>query len=105
MLPCCGFFIIPNDTEDIVEITGCPNGIDWSIIHSESDVKLITEKGNEVNIKLTTYRDIVFDFADKIEAFYKNCQPKVIPTDEFDRNGFIKFWKEWHNRRYFDYQT
>lgn len=33
ILPCCGHFIIPNDTDDTVEISRCPNGIDWSILH------------------------------------------------------------------------
>ena len=22
-----------------------------------------------------------------------------LPKDEFDRNGYITFWKEWHRRR------
>jgi hypothetical protein len=40
MLPCCGFFIIPHDIDDTVEITGCPNGIDWSVLHIEDYIKL-----------------------------------------------------------------
>ena len=32
-LPCCGHFMIPNETLDNVTILGCPNGIDWSVIH------------------------------------------------------------------------
>lgn len=31
MLPCCGFFYIPNEKLDNATILGCPNGIDWSI--------------------------------------------------------------------------
>lgn len=99
LLPCCGHFIIPDDTKDTVEIYGCPNGIDWSVLHSNESVKLVTQKGNEVSIKLTDYRGIVFDFADKIEAYYKMCKEKVVPTDEIERNGYIKFWREWHIRR------
>ncbi|MFT9495287.1 hypothetical protein [Anaerosolibacter sp.] len=100
MLPCCGFFIIPNDHDDTVEISGCANGIDWSVIHTDGYVKLVTEKGTEVKIEKSLYREIVFNFVDKIEAFYRNCKEKSMPTDDFEHSGYIKFWKEWRNRRY-----
>lgn len=100
ILPCCGHFIIPNDTDDTVEISGCSNGIDWSILHIGGYVRLVTEKGNEVSITLDDYTETVFNFVDKIEEFYKKCQEKIIPTDSFDRDGYIKFWKEWNNRRH-----
>ncbi|WP_243129204.1 hypothetical protein [Hathewaya massiliensis] len=99
MLPCCGFFVIPHDTEDTVEICGCPNGIDWSVLHRNGKVKLITEKGHEVEIELNAYKKVVFDFVDEIKSFYDKCSPKNIPTEEFDYNGYIKFWKEWSGRR------
>lgn len=99
MLPCCGFFIIPNDNEETVEITGCAYGIDWSVLHTNAYVKLVTERGTEVEIELNTYREIVFGFADKIEQYYRGCKEKVLPTDDFAYNGYIKFWREWSNRR------
>ncbi|MBZ9626297.1 hypothetical protein G9F71_026180 [Clostridium sp. FP2] len=104
MLPCCGFFIIPNDVDDTVEISGCPTGVDWSVLHTNDYVKLITEKGNEVDIELNSYREIVFSFVDKIEDFYRKCQEKNIPqkhipTNDFEYNGYIKFWREWSNRK------
>lgn len=100
MLPCCGHFIIPGDTDDTVEICGCPSGIDWSVLHTDGYVKLVTEKGNEISINLNTYTEIVFNFVDKVEDFYKKSQAKNIPTDDFDREGYIKFWREWNNRRH-----
>ncbi|MEA1960400.1 MAG: hypothetical protein U9N81_03760 [Bacillota bacterium] len=42
MLPCCGFNMYANKTLDTVDIVGCPNGIDWSVIHEGNEVKLIT---------------------------------------------------------------
>jgi len=72
MLPCCGHLIIPHDDEDIVDICGCSNGVDWSVLHEGEYVKLITEKGTEVSITLADYTKTVFHFADKIEEFYKN---------------------------------
>ena len=100
MLPCCGFFIIANDDLDSVTISGCPNGIDWSILHNNNDsVTIVTDDGTEEEIPLKEYRDEVFRFADKIENYYSLCSPKVLPKDAFDRNGYIAFWNEWHRRR------
>ena len=100
MLPCCGFFIIPDEKEDIVEISGCPNGIDWTVLHQDECVKLITQKGTEIILELSLYREIVYCFIDTIEGFYKKSTPKNIPSDTFDRDGYIKFWKEWDKRRH-----
>lgn len=99
MLPCCGFFIIPSDDDDTVEITGCSSGVDWSILHEENYIKLISQSGNEVTVDLESYKEVVFKFVDKIEEFYHSCQDKNIPKDKFERNGYIKFWKEWYIRR------
>lgn len=99
MLPCCGFFMIPNQTLDNVTISGCPNGIDWSVIHDGNSVILELEDGTREYVDIADYRREVFNFADKIEAFYKSCIPRKMPDDEFERNGYIAFWNEWHKRR------
>ncbi|MDE7426078.1 MAG: hypothetical protein K2N51_20670 [Lachnospiraceae bacterium] len=99
MLPCCGFFMIPDEKLENVTIIGCPNGIDWSVIHEDDSVRLILEDGTETIIPISEYKNEVFRFADKVESFYKSCSPKKMPEDEYDRNGYITFWKEWHRRR------
>ena len=99
MLPCCGFFFIANDTLDNVTISGCSNGVDWSVIHNDDFVILKTEDGTEETVSIEHYKNEVFRFADKIETFYNSCTPKKIPDDEFERNGYIAFWNEWHRRR------
>ena len=99
MLPCCGHWIIADDNLENVDICGCPNGVDWSVIHDGNFVKLILESGYEVMVPLSDYREEVYRFADKIEAFYRSCREKIIPENEFDRNGYIAFWNEWHRRR------
>jgi len=101
MLPCCGFFLIANDELSEVTISGCPNGVDWSVIHEGESVRLITENGKETIVAMEDYRREVFRFADKIEAYYQSCSPKIVPQDEFDRNGYTAFWNEWHRRRSF----
>jgi len=99
MLPCCGFFIIPNETLSEVDISGCDYGVDWTVLHEDGRIKLITENGNETWIDFEKYKSEVLCFADEVEAYYKSSTSKHIPEDEFDRNGYIAFWNEWHRRR------
>lgn len=99
MLPCCGHTLIANDDLNEVVISGCPNGIDWSVIHSCDSIRLILEDGYEVSVPIAQYREEVYQFADQIEKYYLDCPPKIEPQDEFDRNGYETFWKEWHRRR------
>ncbi len=99
MLPCCGHFYIPDESLENVTIGGCCMGIDWTVKHSGSDVILILESGTAITIPLEEYRQEVYQFADKIEDYYRRCSPKNVPSDEFERNGYIAFWNEWHRRR------
>ena len=100
LLPCCGHFFMADEENDFVIICGCPSGIDWTISHIDnSRIKHASEKGNEAIIDLENYKNIVLHFADKVEAFYKTSLPKIIPTDDFDKKGYLTFWKEWHQLR------
>ncbi len=101
MLPCCGHFMIANDTLTEVAIVGCTNGVDWSVLHEGDSVRLVTESGKETIVSMEDYRREVFRFADKIEAYYQSCSPKRLQEDEYDRAGYIAFWNEWHRRRSF----
>ncbi len=98
MLPCCGHFIIPNDTLDNVEIMGCTNGIDWMVERLEDDIRVTTEDGTVTLLELDAYQAEVFRVADQVEAFYHNCSPKAT-VDKFERDAYIAFWNEWHRRR------
>lgn len=57
MLPCCGHSYFPdkNNEENIV-ISGCPNGIDWTVKHDGDTVVLIPENGVAVNIPMEVNR-------------------------------------------------
>ncbi|MDE6259837.1 MAG: hypothetical protein K2M42_03090 [Oscillospiraceae bacterium] len=99
MIPCCGHFLIANGDLSEVTISGCDTGTDWSILHSDGGIKIILPFGAEEQVAFPDYQAEVFRFADKIEAYYKACQPKVIPEDEFSKNGYAAFWNEWHRRR------
>ena len=99
LLPCCGFMMVANDTQDSVTIVGCNSGIDWSVIHDGDGVILELEDGTRERIPIDSYRKEVFAFADCVEAFYINCTPKILPEDKYDRAGYTAFWNEWHRRR------
>ena len=99
MLPCCGHFYVPDAKLENVTISGCGNGIDWTVRHSGKNVILTLENGTEETIPLEEYRQKVYRFVDKIEEYYKSCSPKKIPEDSFRRDGYVAFWNEWHRRR------
>ena len=99
MLPCCGFFMIADETLSNVDIIGCNEGIDWEVIHTGSHVKLVTEANEVTYIPLDEYKNTVFRFADEIEAFYQKSKSKTVSDDDFARRGYTAFWNEWHRRR------
>ena len=99
LIPCCGFFMIADESEETVNIIGCPNGIDWTIIHHADMVEHQSDKGERAVINRDNYRKLIFEFADKVEQFYADSRPKTIPTDDFDRKGYLTFWKEWKRLR------
>ena len=100
IFPCCGFFMIASEDLSRVDICGCPNGVDWSILHENGNVVLVTESGKRTEIPFEEYKTIVFAFADQVEAFYHAAVDKKMPEDPFDRNAYIAFWNEWKAIRY-----
>ena len=99
MMPCCGHFYVPDAKLENVTISGCGNGIDWTVKHSGKDVVLTLENGRKETIPLEEYKQEVYRFVDKIEEYYKLCSPKKLPEDSFSCDGYIAFWNEWHRRR------
>ncbi len=98
MVPCCGHFLIANRDLSEVSIIGCDTGMDWSVIHENGGVRLVFPSGTEHWVSQRDYRAEVLQFAEKVEHHYLSCQPKVLPEDTFDYNGYIAFWNEWHRR-------
>lgn len=99
MLPCCGFFMCPDEAGENVDIVGCDNGVDWTVHHEPGRVRLITASGRETLVPLAEYAREVCRFADAVADFYAACSPKREPDDEFDRRGWAAFRREWERRR------
>lgn len=99
MLPCCGHELYANADLSEVSICGCPNGIDWSVVHEGDTVRLITASGQETVVPMAEYTSEVYRFADKVEAFYQSCLPKIVAEGAWERDGYTAFWREWHRRR------
>lgn len=98
MLPCCGHFMVADETLEHVWVDGCGNGVDYDVLHPEDTVLLVTEDGEEFRVSPEDYRREVVAFARQVEGFYSASSPKVLPEDEFDRNGYLAFWNEWRRR-------
>ncbi len=96
IFPCCGHFIIPNEDRE-VHITGCPNGIDFSIIHMESDIELKFE-AKTFRISKNEWCNTVIEFSDKVQKFYRSSQSKIL-DDDFEREGFEQMMNEWSSLR------
>lgn len=99
MLPCCGNTLIADEELNNISISGCDNGIDWSVRHEGDVVVIELEDGTKDSIPIDVYTDEVFRFVDMIEDFYNTSMAKVVPDDDFERNGYTAFWNEWHRRR------
>ena len=99
MLPCCGHSLFVDESGESLWVCTCCNGTDWSVCLEEDCIALITQKGNKTLVPYEEYRFAVFAFADQVMAYYFQCQPKVMPEEDYQRDGYIMFWREWARRR------
>ncbi len=99
MVPCCGHFLIANADRTAVTILGCNTGLDWATTRTADAVCLTFADGTAYTVDPAAYRDAVLAFADRVEAFYAASTPKILPDDQFARDGYAAFWNEWHRRR------
>jgi len=107
LIPSEGHHIDHHKNDPFVHIeTAYPmaRGLNWWVIHNGNNVILDTENKLKISIPFSLYKQQVLSFVDKVETFYKNSKPKNMPNSEYDpdgydREGYIKFWAEWHHRR------
>ena len=97
LLPCCGHFMFVDEKTDKLIICGCPNGIDWTVIHENNMVKLVEDESTQIIMPFEEYKNAVFNFADKVKMFYDKCLPKH-PNPE-DAKAYQRFWLDWEKFR------
>lgn len=99
LFPCCGFNMFNVQGEENVVICGCPNGIDFEIIHIYQEVVIRnTSKPLTIyKIPMSVWSDAVIAFSSNIRAFYEQSSPKQ-PDNSEDKDGYNKFIQEWNFR-------
>jgi len=96
---------LDNQTDKLL-LCGCPNGLDWSVIHENDTVRLRTSADTQVTISPKAYRDTIFAFADTVKAFYEKSSPKPTPDGSFtDKAAYQKFWANWETWRNGDWRA
>ena len=101
LLPCCGHAIISKEADENGEICdvlpGCDYGLDWSVMHDGDFVRLIVAGEEKAVVPFEQYKMQVFQFADKVSAFYDSAPPRYIHNDfkDLDYKGFMAFKAEW----------
>jgi hypothetical protein len=99
LIPHCGFNMYAvGDNNDELLIVGCPNGINWTIIHLEN--KVIHQFGDSKIIETTfdEWQEAVCNFSDEIMNFYSDSPAKIV-DDEENKKGFEFFMNEWKRLR------
>lgn len=96
LIPCCGHTMLPSDDNNSVSIIGCNNGIDFSIIHSQEIVSVITANHIEYQVSFFDYKNAIISFSKQIISFYEANPPRK--TDNaFDKVGYRAFIAEFHS--------
>lgn len=104
LFPHCGHCVWPGDGRYNVSIVGCSNGIDVEIFHEGDSINFTSEDGTQIKVPIRDWIAAVFSFTDQVEEFYRSCSPKNAPPDDFDQEGWRRFWEEWNVRRNTNYE-
>ncbi|WP_420629598.1 hypothetical protein [Candidatus Leptofilum sp.] len=98
LFPCCGHAMYQDEKSNDCFIVECPNGINFDVIHRDSDILIKTENGQEKNVSSADWKTSICAFSDQISDFYEKAKPKK-PFDDVERRGFEVFQREWIRRR------
>lgn len=85
------------DSEDCI-VFGCPNGINFDVIHQGTDVLIKTKSEQEKVVSLDDWTASICAFSDQISQFYEGSLPKKT-FDNVNKKGFEAFQREWKRRR------
>lgn len=96
LFPCCGNMLIPSDDGKTVTVIGCPNGIDFSVLHNENIIILVLPGVGQVSVEYSEYKTAVLSYAKTILDFIENS-PKRIFKDGYEKAGYAAFLTEFND--------
>jgi hypothetical protein len=99
LIPHCGHAMWAEEGSGDVTITGCNIGLDWTVQRRASVIQLGFEGGRTVTIPFQDWQSAVVAFSDTVQTFYDRSNPKRLPADRHEREGFDLFLNEWRRRR------
>jgi hypothetical protein len=99
LFPHCGFTAYAVDGRFPVVVMGCNVGIDLEVVHSAGAVTIQAQEGEKATVTEAQWRDAVAGFVDEVQAFYDASPPRKPVGDPVDDEGWVAFWREWHDRR------
>ena len=98
LVPHCGHAMWAEEGAEDVVIQGCNIGLDWEV-HRRADAIQLDLEGRSVTVPFQDWRSAVLSFSDHVKAFYERSDPKQLPSDRHEREGFEAFLSEWRRRR------
>lgn len=96
LIPCCGHFMVPSEDKMSVTISGCDHGVDFTVIHEDENIVIITEDDAEYRIPFEIYKKAVLSLAEQVMGFYQSNPPREF-EDEFEKDGYGAFVTEWYS--------
>ncbi len=91
---------LPDEPMVLIEtVYPIERGVNWWVIHQDKQVRLITEANLETVIPFEGYKNQILQFVDKVQTFYEVSKPKTLPEEKYDREAYLKLWKEWNGMR------
>jgi hypothetical protein len=98
LFPCCGFTAFPDGESRYGFICcGCPNGVDFEIVHTDNMVTIEASDGRKETVELSEWTSAVYRFADDVQRLYERSTEKNA-SEEFGEMWPL-FWEEWKRRR------
>jgi hypothetical protein len=96
IIECCGFSMYAMEGSEDVVLCGCPNGIDFEVIHDANKVQINYNKEFYLLDRIDWYKAVIH-FSNEVKKIYIQSSPKK-PWDEVSEQGFNCFMAEWERR-------
>lgn len=98
LIPCCGHSMWKDVSfEDGIYIVECTNGINWEIKHQGEKLTHRFPDGTTLETDAVEWKKVVCEFSKKVIDFFVTASPKVC-SDEYEREGFEIFMRQWLER-------